>query len=148
MRATIKNYLEAMKQRREEEGEKGFSLIELIIVIVILGILVAVAIPIFLNVQQDARNNAAAAAAANAATQIAAQMAQDPDLAPNAVATANLTSDFDPVLAFTVTGDAGDIDTICVKVASGGGVDAAHLAGGAEEISAGPCPAAAPPAGS
>ena len=142
MRAFIKNYIAAEKARREEEGrEAGFSLIELIIVVVILGILVAVAIPIFLNVQQDARNNAAAAAAGNAATQIAAQMAQDATLAPSAVSTANLTSDFDPPLVFAVTGDAGDIDTICVKVTSGGGVDTAHLSGGAEEIAAGPCPA-------
>lgn len=77
MRATIKNYLEAMKQRREEEGEKGFSLIELIIVVVILGILVAIAVPIFVNIQQTAERNAVAAAAANAATSAAAAVAAD-----------------------------------------------------------------------
>lgn len=76
MRATIRNYVQAEKARREESGEAGFSLIELIVVVVILGILAAVAIPIFLNIQEQAKQSAADAIAGNAASQAASQLAQ------------------------------------------------------------------------
>ena len=108
MRASIKNYMEALKKQREERGEDGgFSLIELIIVVVILGILAAIAIPIFLNIQQDARDNSVAAVAANGATQAAAAVAQGTVPTFGNLVTGDVTA----VTWIATT----DIDDICVR---------------------------------
>jgi prepilin-type N-terminal cleavage/methylation domain-containing protein len=81
MRSFVRNYIQAEKARREESGEAGFSLIELIVVVVILGILAAVAIPIFLGLQGQAEDSARESVAANASSQLAAKLGVNPDYA-------------------------------------------------------------------
>jgi type IV pilus assembly protein PilA len=49
------------KLRKRIESEKGFTLIEMLIVIIILGILLAIAVPAYLKFKDRANNNAAAA---------------------------------------------------------------------------------------
>ncbi|MBN9191024.1 type II secretion system protein [Microbacterium sp.] len=109
----MRNYINALKQRREEHGEEGFSLIELIVVVVILGILAAIAIPIFLNIQNQAKENAVQTVAANGASQAAASLAQGTAAAD--LDFSNLSTDGN-----TVTLKSGTTtDDFCVQAVNG-----------------------------
>ncbi|QMU96537.1 prepilin-type N-terminal cleavage/methylation domain-containing protein [Microbacterium esteraromaticum] len=103
---TIRRLVEAKKAEREENGEAGFSLIELIIVVVILGILVAIAIPIIGNIQNEAKISAAKSAAQNAAVQASSQWASG---AAAVAADSYKTNDDD--LEVTIAGT--DANTVC-----------------------------------
>ncbi len=63
------------KLSKPKNNEKGFTLIELIIVIVILGIIAGVAIPKFVGLSDDARKSAARGVAGAMSGTIAAQHA-------------------------------------------------------------------------
>lgn len=54
--------------RRRRDGEEGFTLIELMVVVLIIAILIAIAIPTFLGARQRANDRAAQSSLRNALT--------------------------------------------------------------------------------
>jgi len=104
--------LASLNNKKNDESEKGFSLIELIVVVAILGILVAIAIPVFNGLQDKAKENSAAAAASNAATQVASEIAAD----GTATVPAS-TDEFSFAWGSSYAG-ATNVDAVCVTATS------------------------------
>ena len=75
----------ASKIVRKSRLSKGFTLVEILIVVIILGILAAVVIPQFTNASNDARNNSLRSQLQSIRSQIELYKLQHGDALPNLV---------------------------------------------------------------
>jgi general secretion pathway protein G len=83
---------------RNRNSKKGFTLVEILIVVIILGILAAIVIPQFTSASQDARKNAVKSMVQTLRSQIELYKLQHGDQLPD------LVTDWDPFLQQTTYG--------------------------------------------
>ena len=73
--------------------QKGFTLVELVVVIAILGILIAIAVPKFADITGTAQERAQQATARTIMSAIVMAQAKNPDIEPGAI-TAKMVNEF------------------------------------------------------
>jgi type IV pilus assembly protein PilA len=108
-----------MLNKMVKKDEKGFTLIELMIVIAIIGILAAIAIPQFSAYRNRAYKAATVSDAKNAYTAVQAYLADHPGETPP-------TETIKPESVGTTYTSARTSAGVTVTIAEGGGVSAGH----------------------
>jgi type IV pilus assembly protein PilA len=106
--------------RTKMQDDKGFTLIELMVVVLIIAILIAIAIPTFLGLRERAQDRGAQSDLRNALTAAKAYYADDEAYTNATPANLALT---EPSLTFVAAGTASAAPGFNVSVAVGGAND-------------------------
>ncbi len=86
---------------RTRHHARGFTLVEILIVVIILGILAAIVIPQFTNASQDARRNSVSSLLQTVRSQIELYKLQHGDALPDILGNAADGSNWDPLTTVT-----------------------------------------------
>ena len=75
----MKNYLEARREELRKRGDKGFTLMEMLIVVAIIAVLIAIAIPVFTSQLEKSREATVAANMRSAYAELMAEALLNPE---------------------------------------------------------------------
>ena len=104
-----------MRDRQRPEGQEGFSLIELMVVVLIIGALIVIAVPVFMGARQRAADRAVQT---NLRTAIAAALTEWSETGSYTSFTLAVAESIEPALHWKDSGGPGT-GQVLIRVASG-----------------------------